>query len=241
MRGHQKCSLVILEEFLQPDQAFQIQMVARFVKQHDVGAHQQDAGKRHAHLPATRQLTDIAVHHLLREAQARQHFARPAVKRIAVQLLVTRLHLAVALDDRIHLVQPVGIDHGGFELTQFGGNDADRTGTVHHLGDGAAAFHFADILVEIANRDALLDGHLPLVGLLFAGDHPEDGRLSRAIGTDKPDLLALVEGGGRLDEENAVAQLLADIFDTDHVCGAQECCGALMPRVSGNVAGFRKG
>ena len=41
-------------------------MVARLVEQHGVGAHEQDAGQRHAHLPAARKLADVAVHHLLR-------------------------------------------------------------------------------------------------------------------------------------------------------------------------------
>jgi hypothetical protein len=71
-------------------------MVARLVEQHDVGAHQQDAGQRHAHLPAARERADIAVHHLLAEAQAGQHLARPAFQRIAVELLEAALHLAIA-------------------------------------------------------------------------------------------------------------------------------------------------
>ena len=99
VRGHQQRALVALEELLQPDQALQVQMVARLVQQHGVGAHQQDAGQRHAHLPAARQRADVAVHHLLAEAQAGEHFARPALQRVAVQLLEARLHLAVARDD----------------------------------------------------------------------------------------------------------------------------------------------
>jgi hypothetical protein len=37
----------------------------------------------------------------------------------------------------------------------------------HHFGDGAAARHLADILIEIADGDALFDGDLALVGLLL--------------------------------------------------------------------------
>lgn len=57
---------------------------------------------------------------------------------------------------------------------------------------------------------------LPLVGLLLAVDHPEDRCLAGAVRTDKADLLASVKSRGRLDEENTVAELLADVFDTDH-------------------------
>ena len=131
-------------------------MVARLVEQHGVGAHQQDAGERDAHLPAARQRAHVAVHHLLAEAEARQDLARPALQRVAAQFLEARLHLAVALDDGVHLVGPVGVGHGGFQLLQLGRHDADRAGAVHHLGDGAAARHLADVLAEIADGDAAI-------------------------------------------------------------------------------------
>ena len=45
---------------------------------------------------------------------------------------------------------------------------AHRAGAVHHLGDGAAARHLADVLAEVADGDAAIDGDLALVGLLLA-------------------------------------------------------------------------
>ena len=65
VRGHQQRALVALEELLEPDQAFEVEVVARLVEQHGVGAHEENAGERHAHLPAARQGADVAVHHLL--------------------------------------------------------------------------------------------------------------------------------------------------------------------------------
>src|SRR4051794_31488274 len=96
MRGHQQRAFVVVQELLQPDQAFEIEMVARLVEQHDVGAHQENTRQRHAHLPAARELADVAVHHLLAEAEAGQRLARTAVERVAVELLERVLHLAVA-------------------------------------------------------------------------------------------------------------------------------------------------
>jgi hypothetical protein len=96
VRGHQQPALVSLEECLQPDEAFQVQVVARLVQEHGVGAHEEDAGQRHAHLPAARQRADVTVHHLLAEAEAREDFARPTLQGVAVQLLEAPLHLAVA-------------------------------------------------------------------------------------------------------------------------------------------------
>ena len=49
-----------------------------------------------------------------------------------------------------------GVGHVGLELLELGRDGADRADAVHHLRDGAAARHLADILAEIADRDAAL-------------------------------------------------------------------------------------
>ena len=79
------------------------------------------------------------------------------------------------------------------ELRQLGRDRADRAGAVHRLGDDAAAAHLADVLAEVADGHAAIDGDLALVGLLLADDHPEDRGLAGAVRTDEPDLLAPVE------------------------------------------------
>ena len=216
VRGHQQRALVALQELLQPDQAFEIEMVARLVQQHHVGPHQEDARQRHAHLPAARERADVAVHHLLAEAEARQRLARPAVERIAVEFLETVLHLAIARDDVVHLVGAIRIGHRGLEFPQLGRDDADGTGAVHHLGHGAAARHLADVLAEIADGDAAIERDLALVGRLLARDHPEQRGLAGPVRADEADLLALLEGRGGFDEEDLVADLLADVIETDH-------------------------
>ncbi len=192
-------------------------MVARLVQQHGVGTHQEDTGQRHPHLPAARQRADVTVHHLPAEAQAREHFACPALQRVAVQFLEARLHLAVARDDVIHLIHPVRVAHGGFQLFQFTGHRADGTGAVHHFGHGAAARHFTDVLAEVTDGDAAIDRHLTFVGLLLTRDHPEQRGLAGAVGADETDLLALLERRGGLDEEDLVADLFADVVETNHV------------------------
>ena len=216
MRGHQQRALIAGEELLQPDQALQIEMVARLVQQHHVGAHEQNAGQCHAHLPAAREIADISIHHLLAEAEPGQHFARPAFQRIAAERLEPALDFAEAFDDRVERVGLCGVAHRGFERMQLGGDDADIAGAVHHLGHSAAAGHLADILAEEADADAAIEKHLALIGLLLAGDHAEKRGLAGAVGADKADLLALLEGGGGLDEEELVAVLLADSVEADH-------------------------
>ena len=119
---------------------------------------------------------DVAVHHLLAEAQAGEHFARAALQRIAVELLEAVLHFAVAFEDALHLVRLIGVRHRGFECLQLGCDFAHRTGAGHHFGDGAAARHLADVLAEVADGHAAIDGHLTFVGQLLASD--QAGRAS---------------------------------------------------------------
>ena len=83
VRRHEQGAVVALEKGLEPDQAFEVEMIARLVEQHGVGAHQKDARECHPHLPSARERADVAVHHLWAEAQARQHFARLGIERIA--------------------------------------------------------------------------------------------------------------------------------------------------------------
>ena len=50
---------------------------------------------------------------------------------IAVSSGAAALHLAVALDDRVHVAGLVGIDHGGLELGHLGGQRTHRPDAVH--------------------------------------------------------------------------------------------------------------
>ena len=115
VRGHQQGAFIALQKLLQPDQAFEIEVVARLVQQHDVGPHQQNTRQRYPHLPAARERADVAVHHLLAEAEARQRLPRPAVQLIAVEFLEAELHLAIARDDIFHLLGLFRIGHGSLK------------------------------------------------------------------------------------------------------------------------------
>ena len=80
------------------------------------GRIEQDARQRHAHLPPARERAHVAVHHLLREAQAGEDLARPRLEGVAAELVEARLHLAEAVDERVHLVRARGVGDGVLEL-----------------------------------------------------------------------------------------------------------------------------
>jgi hypothetical protein len=163
-----------------------------------------------------RQCADVAIHHVLAETQARQRLARPAVQGVAIELLEASLHFAITGNDFVHVIRTVRVGHCRLQFLQLARDDADGTGAVHHFGHSTAARYLADILAEIADRNAPIDRDLALVGLLLARDHPEKRGLAGPVGANEADLLALLERRGGFDEENLVAELLADVIETDH-------------------------
>ena len=231
---HQKRAVIGLQETLQPDQAFEVEVVAGFIQQHGVGPHQQDTGQRHPHLPAPRQEADIAVHAFLAETQACEHFPGARFQRIAVQLLEPRLDLAIALDDGVQLIGQVRIDHGRFQSRHFRDELADGADAVHHSGDRALARHFADILAEIADRLARIDHNQSVVGAILAGDHAKQRCFASAIGADKANLLPLLDAHRGLDEQDLVAVLLGDIVEADHG-GSANLIGRNMPALAASA------
>ena len=216
VRGHQDGAVIALQEGLQPDQALDVEMVRRLVEQHRVRAHQEDLGQRDAHLPAARQLADVARHRLLAEAKPVEHLAGAAVECVAVELVELCLHLAVSFDDGIHLVGAIGIAHGRLELGHLDRESRHRSDAVHHFGHGAASCHVADVLAEIADPHTAIDGDLTFVGLLLAGDHAEKRGLAGAVRPDQSDLLAALDRGRGLDEDDLLAVLLGNGVEADH-------------------------
>jgi hypothetical protein len=108
-----------------------------------------------------------------------------------------------------------------------------RPRAVHDLGDGAAPRHLAHVLAEVADGHAAIDGDRSLVRLLLAVDHAEERGFAGAVRADQAHLLAAVERRPRLDEDDLVAVLLADVVETDHVTDAWSKC---LPRAPGSEA-----
>src|ERR1019366_3908536 len=109
-----------------------------------------------------------------------------------------------------------GLGHRVLERVQLGGDLGHLAGAGHRLLDDGPPAHLADVLAEVPDADVLLDGDLPAVGLLFADDEPEDGRLARAVGPDQPHLLPAEDAHRRLQEEDLVAVLLGDGVEANH-------------------------
>ena len=167
VRGHQQRAGIGLEELLQPDDGFDIEVVGRLVHQQHVRPAEQHARQRHAHLPAAGERADIAIDLVVLEAEAVQHFAGLRFERVAAEMLVLLLHFAEARQNAVHVVGLVGIAHGvlqGFELVV---QIADAAAAGDGFIEDRPALHLLDVLAEVAdgqllgNRDRRLRRELP--------------------------------------------------------------------------------
>ena len=139
-------------------------MVGGLVHQQHVGAAEQHARQRHAHLPAARERADVAIDLVVLEAEAVQHFAGLRFQRVAAEMLVFLLHFAEAREDAIHFVRRAGIVHGvlqRFELMmQIAGAAAAGDGFV----EDRAALHLLHVLAEVADGELLGNRDAPSSG-----------------------------------------------------------------------------
>ena len=158
MRSHQQRAREAGEPALEPQDRLEIQVVGGLVEQQRVGLHHQDPRQTDAHLPAARECPDVAVHHARCEAEAGQHLARAGFELVAAELVEARLRLAVALDQRVHLAGARRIGERVLELVERVRDVRDRTGAVERRLDDALALHLADLLAEVSDRDAAIDG-----------------------------------------------------------------------------------
>src|SRR5262249_25510772 len=169
----------------------------------DAGPQEQDARERDAHLPAARQMADVARDLLGREAEAGEDDLRARLELVAAELLEARLHLAVPLDDAVEIV--AGLGHAALEVVELGAELGDLAGAGGGVGERRAAGELADVLAEIADGGTARALDRAVVGLLLAGDEAKDRRLAGAVRSDEPDLLAGVELERRVDEKNLCA------------------------------------
>ena len=191
-------------------------MIGRLVHQQDVGAAEQHARHRDAHLPAAGERPDVAVDLVVVESEAGQHFARLRFERVAAEMVVFLLHFAEARQDAVHVVGARRIRHRVLQLFELVMKIADAAAAENRLVEHRAAGHLLDVLAEVADRQLLRHRDVAFVRHFFADDHPEERRLAGAVRADEADLFAGVELEGGVDEQDLPAVLLADLGERNH-------------------------
>jgi hypothetical protein len=163
-------------------------VVRRLVHQQHLGLAEHRARHGDAHLPAAREVADVAVDALVLEAQPVQDLARLALERVAAEVLVLVLHLAEPREDRVHRAGLVRIRHRVLERLQLVMQIAQPPAAGDHFIDDRPAAHLLDVLPEVADRQPLRHRHVALVRRFLADDHPEQRRLAGSVRADQPTL-----------------------------------------------------
>ena len=211
VRRHEQGPGQRLQEVFQPDDRLDVQMVRRLVHQQRLGPAEQHTRHGDAHLPAARELADIAIDPVVLEPEPVQHLAGLCLQGVPAKMLVLFLHLAEAREDSIHVVGLGRIAHRVLELLELVMQVAGAAAAENRLVQHRPALHFLHILPEIADRQPLRHRHVAFIRRLFADDHPKEGGLARAVRSDETDSVTGIELKGRVDEKHLSAVLLADL------------------------------
>ena len=180
---------VALQVAFQPERAFEIEVVGRFVEQQDVGLREQHTRQRHAHPPAAREGGAGHVLFGLGKAQALEDRAGAALGGPGVDIGETGLDVGNA-----------GGIGGGFRL----GHQAGAFGIGGQNGIEKRDLVARHLLRDAADAGAFGHGDRAGIDGIFAADQLEQGGLAGAVAPDDADLVAFWDGdGGVLDQGTA--------------------------------------
>ncbi len=216
VRGHQQRAGVALEELLQPDDGFDVEVVGGLVHQQNIGTAEQDARQRDAHLPAAGERADIAIDLVVLEAEPVQHFARLRLQRVAAEMLVLLLHFAETFEDAVHVAGLLGIFHGVLQALEFVVQIADAAAAGDGFVEHRTARHLFHVLAKVADGELPGDRNVALVRHFLAHDHAEKRGFAGAVRPDQADLLARIELERGVDEDQLLAVLLVDTGERNH-------------------------
>ena len=193
---------IFLQPRLEPQRAFEIEIVGRLVEQQQIGLGEQGGGERDAHAPAAGEFRHGPGKVLRGEAEPVQDFRRPRRRPVGI--------------DGVELL----IDFGHF--FGFGGLQLRGQFLPQRVGgeDGVDQRHRRRrmLLIDRADPGALGQQNFAAERNQFAGDELEQGRFADAVAADQADLAAGRNGDARLVEEPAAPGVENKIVDLQHAC-----------------------
>ena len=233
VRDGEHGAFVVVQELLQPQHAFGVQVVGRLVEQQQVGRLQQQAAQRHAAALAAREHVDrhVGVGALQRVHRLRQLAVQiPAV--LGVDLVLELAHLVHELVEI-----RVGIGHLGADLVEtlnFGQNVGERHLDV--LKDGLVLVQ-RRLLLQDAHGVAGRQARLAVGDLLEARHQLEQRGLAHAVGAHHADLGAGIKRQRHVVQDHLVAVRLARLV---HLVDEFRHVASCLP-IRGNRFGCRCG
>ncbi len=192
---------IILQEILEPQRRFEVEVVRRLVKQQHVGFGEKQRGERDAHLPPARIAVERTGLHLLVESEPEQDSRGPGRRSPCVDRQQPLVKVAQAMG----IAAMFGLIHQPRTLGVSGEHGIEwRRGPARRF------------LRDIA--EPRLARHLngAAVGIELADHHLHQGRLSGAIATDQPDPAARRDRSRRAVEDGTPAKAHDDFIDVEH-------------------------
>ena len=218
VRNEQDGPRMVNEQGFQPLDAFDVQVVGRFVKQQQVGLHDEKLGQLHAHFPSAAEFRHRAPHVLHLESQALQN----AVGLLLGAGCTYRVESFVGVAQLLNQVG-VAVAFVVRALRHFPGQSLQALFQKLHLlkglhghfqnGGGLVVFH---LLGEVA--DAVVFGSTHRAGrrLLVSGDDLQEGGLACAVASDQADAVLVSDGQIQPLKQRAFTKVNPDRQQVQH-------------------------
>ena len=191
---------IAFQPLLQPQGAFQVEVVGRFVQQQHVRFGEQGGRQCDAHPPPARELGHRAQDVIVAEAETGQDFRGAGGGAVGVDL-------DQAAPDLAHFFRLGGFQPG----QQVVALDVGFQNGVQHADGRGGVF-----LIDRADARGLGQGDFVAVGGQFAQDQLEQGRLADAVAADQADLGARRQADGGVVQELAAPGVVGQVFDLQH-------------------------
>ncbi len=198
VRNQDQRAGVAVEPFLEPDDGVEVEVVGRLVEQQQVRAAHQRPRQIEAHAPAAGELGDRALEVFVGETQAMHQRRRACRRGVAVDLGKARMQEADLLAGVMVVVMFFRRDQIAFDLAQLG------VAVEHEVERGIGQRR--RVLGDVGQHPVGRPLQVAAVGMQFAAQEAEKGRLAAAVGAGQADLPARMQlQGGAGDQCVAVA------------------------------------
>ena len=186
---------------LQPQRAFEVEIVGRLVEEQQVRPREQRGGERHAHAPAAGERGAGPLLRRLVEAEAGEDGGGARLRRMRIDVGEPR----VDLGDAVRVVRRLGLGEQPLALV---------VGGEHHLDQALRPAR--RLLRHLADARVLGQADRAALRADLAGDQAEEGGLAGAVRPHQAGLGAVGQRHGGVVDQQAMADPVGEVVDMQH-------------------------